>query len=93
MDEDKPQKLFVDGMSFFKPREGAPDFVKGSISIDAPRLGVFLKANKQHMSTSGYFNIDLKKSAAGKLYLELNTYKKKSEPKPEIGPIESDEPW
>lgn len=84
MDEGKPQKLFVDGLSFFKPREGAPEFVKGNISIEPNRLVAFLKANKEHINTAGYFSIDLKKSREGKLYCELNTWKSK----PKADPID-----
>jgi hypothetical protein len=69
-------KIFAEGIYFDKPREGAPDFVKGNISI---KVAEFIEFAKKHEKKSGYVNLDLKKSKAGKLYLELNTYEKKEE--------------
>jgi len=63
---------FVDGMIFRKPREGAPEFVKGSISV---KVDDFIRFANENV-VDGWINIDLKKSKEGKLYLQLNTYKK-----------------
>lgn len=82
MNEERSEEkkvLFVDGMSFFKPNEGAPDFIRGTISVDPNKLIAFFKENKQYMSEKGYFKIDVKKSKKGSLYLALNTYKKPEE--------------
>lgn len=68
-------KVFPDGMNWFKPREGAPDFVKGAVSIEPNRFYAWMKANKHHMNAKGYFILDLKKGRDGKLYFQLNTYK------------------
>jgi len=68
---EKQEKIFVDGMMFKKPRDGAPDFVKGTISVKAVEFTEFLKKYE----TNGWVNLDLKKSKEGKLYLELNTWK------------------
>jgi hypothetical protein len=68
--------IFIDGLRFEKPNEGAPEFVKGKISIHAERLTKFIA---EHKNGNGYINIDLKKSKEGKLYLQLNTYKKTSD--------------
>jgi len=65
------EKIFVDGMSFKKPRPNAPDFVKGSILINVKSFGEWFKKN----STSDWISIDIKKSKNDKLYLELNTWK------------------
>ncbi len=64
-------KIFAKGMFFNKPREGAPDFVKGKIDIKVDEFLLFLKENENQ---KGYVNLDLKESKGGKLYLELNTF-------------------
>lgn len=81
--------IFIGGMSFRKPREGAPEFIKGSISI---KLKDFFEFAKQHNNGTGWMNIDLKKSKGGKLYLSLNTWKKgdKKEDAPQQGDEFSD---
>lgn len=65
--------IFIDGLKFDKPNEGAPEFIKGKLSIHAERLTKFIA---EHKNENGYINIDLKKSKEGKLYLALNNYKK-----------------
>jgi len=76
----KKEVVFVDGMRWWRPREGAPDFIKGNISIDPVKLTAFLDAKKEFMNEKGYFSIDVKKSKLkGEIYLQLNTYKKKKE--------------
>jgi hypothetical protein len=70
MSEQK-EKIFADGMVFKLPREGAPDFVKGSVSIMVADFVKFLQANEK---VGGWVNIDLKVSKGGKGYAELNTY-------------------
>lgn len=64
-------KTFADGMLFKLPRDGAPDFVKGSVSIKVVEFVAFLQ---KHEKNSGWVNIDLKVSQGGKSYAELNTY-------------------
>ena len=73
-----PDKIFADGIMFKRPREGAPDFVKGSLSIKVEDFIKFLKAH----DNEGWVNLDLKKSQGGKLYLELNTWKKEKASEP-----------
>lgn len=58
---------FPEGLMFELPREGAPEFVKGRLSIHVPRLKKWLDEN---VNERGYIDIDLKKSKAGKLYLQ-----------------------
>ena len=79
MTENNKEKIWADGFRFEKPREGAPEFVKGRISIKVPEAIAFLNL---HQSNAGWVNLDLKKSKEGKLYLELNTFK----PSPKINP-------
>ncbi len=78
--EPKKEKIFADGMMFKRPKEGAPDFVKGNISIKVADFGVFLAKHEKN----GWVNLDLKSSKEGKLYLELNVWEKKVEPTKEI---------
>ena len=66
------EKIFADGLRFEKPREGAPDFVRGKVSIQAEKLIPFIE---KHKNERGWLNLDLKKSESGVLYLELNTWK------------------
>lgn len=63
--------IFPEGIYFKKPREGAPAFVKGDISIQPEKLYQWAK---QYTNEKGYVNMDLKISKEGKLYLQLNTY-------------------
>lgn len=73
------EKIFADGFKFEKPREGSPEFVKGKLSIHAPTAIIFLQ---KYQNNGGWVNIDLKKSAGGKLYLELNTWQPNGSIKP-----------
>ncbi len=75
---EKKEKIFVDGMRFEAPsdtqKEKTP-WIKGKISIKVGELIPFLQ---KHGISTGWVNIDLKKSDnTGKLYLELNTWKPK----------------
>lgn len=71
MSEEKKEPIFTDGLIFKKPREGAPDFVKGAISIKVDEFKAFLDKH----NNNGWVNIDLKKSSGGKLYTQLNDWK------------------
>lgn len=73
---DKKDKIFPKGMYVENPREGAPDFVKGSLSIKIAEAIPFLE---MHQNNCGYVRLDLKESISGKLYLELNTWQPKKD--------------
>lgn len=66
------EKEFPKGIRFDKPKEGAPDFVKGKIGIYAPDFIEYLQAKKNE---KGWVNLDLKQSKGGKLYLDLDDWK------------------
>ena len=70
------EKIFADGFIFKRPSEKAPDFVKGNISI---KIAEFIPFVEKH-SNDGWINLDLKESKGGKLYCELNTWRKDSTP-------------
>jgi len=71
MDNNKPDPVFADGFIFKRPREGAPEFVKGALSIKVDEAIAFL----QKHNNAGWVNLDLKNSQGGKLYLQLNDWK------------------
>lgn len=72
---DKETK-FVDGMRWFDARESAPEFIKGTISIDPKKLVAYLRENAQYMDKKGYMRITMKESKGGKIYFQLDTWKK-----------------
>jgi hypothetical protein len=79
MSEQK-ETVFLDGFIFKRPREGAPDFVKGEMSIKVDEAVAFLQKN----SKNGWINADLLNSKDGtKLYFKLNTWEK---------PVDSEQP-
>ena len=71
-------KIFPEGIRVFSPRNGAPDFVKGSIVITPNQLITWLKANKDVLTDykgEKQLNLDLLSSKEGKLFVSVNTYK------------------
>lgn len=63
---------FVDGLIFKKKKDGAPEFVKGSISMKVDELKAFLDKH----NNNGWVNADLLVSKDGqKLYFKLNDWK------------------
>jgi len=73
--EEKKEVIFPDGIIFKRPREGAPDFVKGSLSFKVEEAVAFLQ---KHVD-NGWVNCDLKLSKGSKLYLQLNDWKPKGD--------------
>lgn len=61
---------FVNGMIFKLPREGAPDFVKGSISVKRAELIEFLNSKSDE-----WIDIDLKVGKSGKAFASVNNWK------------------
>jgi hypothetical protein len=74
---------FVNGLIVKAPREGAPSFVKMSISIKVAELGLWLR--ERHKAGEEWVNVDVKESKGGKWYAAVNTFKPeaKQEPKQE----------
>jgi hypothetical protein len=64
------EKEFVDGLIIKEPRIGAPEFVKGSISIKRAELGNWLRGKQDE-----WINLDIKVSKGGKWYCEVNNWK------------------
>lgn len=61
---------FPSGLIFKLPREGAPDFVKGSLSIKRAELIEWLNGKSDE-----WVNLDLKVGQSGKAYASVNTFK------------------
>ena len=71
---------FVDGLIIKAPRDGAPHFVKCSISIKRADLGNWLRGK-----TDEWINLDVKESNNGKWYAAVNNWKPTQQP-PQAGP-------
>lgn len=81
------EKIFAKGFSI-KRTEGQPSFVIGRMSVKVSEAIEFLK----EYAENDWVSIDIKESAEGKIYCQLNTWKPtkeqpkaepKAEPKPE----------
>jgi hypothetical protein len=76
---EKPTPIWPDGISFFRPKEGAPEWIKGSVSVNAAVFAEFLRNNTKHLSERGFLTLDLKISKnTGNPYFEVNTWKPKN---------------
>lgn len=72
---------FAAGFFFDKPREGAPDFVRGRISIKAEEA---IKMINDEKNEAGYVNLDLLRSKDGtKMYLTVDDWKPEPKGSPE----------
>ena len=65
------EKVFPEGLIYKAPREGTPEFVKGSLSIKVDEFTAFL----QKHNNNGWTNLDFLKSQKGTLYFALNEWK------------------
>lgn len=74
MSEEKKEAIFPQGIIFKKPNEKAPEWVKGQLSFKVDEACAFLQ---EHVN-NGWVNIDIKKSKEGKMYLQLNAWKKEN---------------
>jgi len=63
------EKVYAKGLYGKKPRQGAPDFVLGSISVKVEDFISFLHAN---VNDAGYVNIDILNGKEDKLNCVLN---------------------
>lgn len=65
-------KIFADGFIYKTPSPKAPEFIKANLSFKVEEFIKFLQAN----DNDGWVNVDVKVSKGGKIYGELNTWKK-----------------
>jgi len=85
MSESKEEKIFPDGLIFKEKRAGAPDFVRGGLSVKVPEFKAFLDKH----NNNGWVNFDMLTSKAGKMYIALNDWKPESkEEVPQFTPEE-----
>ena len=75
----KDEIEFVDGLIVKAPREGAPDFVKASISIKVEDLGKWLRAKYQ--AKQEWVNAQVKVSKGGKWYVSVDNWKPEEQKK------------
>jgi len=71
-------KIYPKGLRTFPPREGAPDFVKGTCLVTINELVKFCKDNPDYMSDykgEPQLKLDIKDGDNG-LYFTVNTYKR-----------------
>jgi hypothetical protein len=60
------------GMRVYKPRVGAPEFVKGRVGINVAQFGQWMM---QNADDRGWVNLDLLLSKEGDLYMKHNEFK------------------
>ena len=67
-------KIFPKGLSFFAPRAGAPDFVKGSLIISPNELFAWLKENPDAITEHEKYGKQVKFTLTDK-GVQLDTWK------------------
>lgn len=83
-------KIYPSGIRVFSPRQGSPDFVRGSIVITPNALYKWLKENPTLLSEYNgekQISLDLLDGNKG-LYVAVNTYQKDNQQ----GPTQSSQP-
>ena len=70
-------KEFPNGLIFKAPRDGAPDYVIGSLSIRKAEFLAWLNGRD-----GDWVNLNLKRGQSGKWYAEVDNWKPKGEGKP-----------
>lgn len=68
---------FVDGLIAKEPRDGAPDFMRLSLSIRRMELIQWLSERE-----GDWINVDVKESRSGKLYCAVNNWKPENRQQP-----------
>ena len=81
------ETIYPKGMFYNDPKEGAPEFVKGRISVKSKEFVEFLK---EHTNEAGYVNLQVLAGDKG-TYLKLDTWKPEKEK--ETAPQEEDLPF
>lgn len=73
--------IFPNWIVWKDAHEKAPDFIKGSIHINADKLIEWLQSNPQHISERGWIVLDLKEpKKGGNYYFSVNTWKPTAKP-------------
>lgn len=66
-------KIFAEGLYFNDPRDGAPEFIVGSLAVLKDKFSAWL--SRQEVDHKGYVKLDVKRGREGNIYVELNTWK------------------
>jgi len=74
------ENKLVDGLIYKAPRENAPDFVKGSVSVKVEEFKKYMDANQ----SNGWLNLDMLMSKGtpekpSRIYFKLNDWKPKEQ--------------
>jgi hypothetical protein len=64
-------KIFAEGIYFNERSAKNPAWLLGSLSI---KKELFMKFLEDQNAVNGYVNLDIKRSAKGKVYIDLNTF-------------------
>jgi hypothetical protein len=86
------ETIFPEGMIFKSKREGAPDFVLGSVSFKVDEIVPFLQKHE----SNGWVNVDFLRGKPkvegekGKAYFKLNTWKPENKDVATGGAVEPD---
>jgi len=74
---DKTEKLFADGLFAFHTEK---DWLPMRLSVKVDEFAKTLIKNKELAAENeGRLNIDIKRGSSGKLYAEINTWKKEKQ--------------
>lgn len=71
-------KIFLDGLRFWKKRDNAPDFVQGSLVLTLDDLNAWAKANPQYLSDyqgKQQIRLQITKGKEGGLVFAVDTWK------------------
>lgn len=69
--QERTEPVFADGLMWKDKHPNAPEFVKGSLSINVES---FYQWAKQHVNEKGWVSLDMKESKKGGIYYQLNTF-------------------
>jgi hypothetical protein len=71
MSNSTTETVFAEGFFVADARDGAPDFVMGSISVSKDKAVAFIN---EHANEKGYVNLDMLRGKSGQPYLKLNDF-------------------
>lgn len=77
------ENILPEGVRFFEKNANAPDFVLGSFVVSIDDLNAFVAANPQYLTEyQGKKQLKLQqlRSKAGKVYLNVDTFKPTAQP-------------
>lgn len=76
MENNKPAKVFVNGLISKDIPETTPEFILGRLSVKAEDLHNWLRENKGLCDENGWMNLTILRSkTSGKRYIEVDTWK------------------